>query len=102
MLGFRASRPALGPGAGVAAGAQASRRVGGASGLEGRLEDVKKVLTRRARQSTTEHEGAGPEDVWFAVRRSGRPPACGHADPAPQQDRRNDGDLHRGALGGHP
>ena len=29
-------------------------------------------------------------------------PARGHADPAAQQERHHDGDLHRGALGCHP
>ena len=36
------------------------------------------------------------------ARRPRRPPASGHTDPAAQQDRSHHGDLHRGALGGHP
>jgi Ser/Thr protein kinase RdoA (MazF antagonist) len=36
------------------------------------------------------------------IDRAGGPPARGHADTPAQQDRRDDGDLHRGALGRHP
>jgi hypothetical protein len=39
------------------------------------------------------------EDPRVPLGRHGRAPACSHADPASQQDRRHDGDLHRGPLG---
>jgi hypothetical protein len=43
-----------------------------------------------------------PQDMRVPAGRPGRAPPCGHADPAAQQDRRHDGDRHRGPLGRYP
>ena len=49
-----------------------------------------------------DHRARHPQDLRVFAGCPGRAPACGDADPAAQQDRRHDGDLHRGSLGRHP
>jgi len=57
-LGFAPADRRLAAGAGAAAGAQASRRGGGASGPAGRLESVQKVLTAG-------HQVPGTRSAWL-------------------------------------
>ena len=53
-------------------------------------------------QGAQDHRARHPEDMRVTAGRARRAPARGDADPAAQQDRRHDGDLHRGSLGRHP
>ena len=56
----------------------------------------------RESESARDHRAWHSQDLRLAAGRSGRASSRGHADPAAQQDRGHDGDLHRGALGRDP